>query len=212
MEAPKPAPTADQPSQAANPWEARYQSGDMHWDQGTPAPGLVEFLREHPELPRGPVAVPGCGTGHDVRAWADFGFPAHGFDVAPSAIRHAQERTQAWAARTPAPAQIPSFTLANFLQDPPPLRFNYIFEHTLFCAIQPAERDAYVDALLRWLPPGGTYLAINYILCDGEPPFPVDRTELWRRFRPPFHLIDQWIPRSYPHRTGRELMSWWRRK
>jgi len=27
------------------------------------------------------------------------------------------------------------------------------FEHTLFCAIQPAERDAYVSAVLRWLKP-----------------------------------------------------------
>ena len=104
------------------------------------------------------------------------------------------------------------FTRANFLQDAPPHTFDYVFEHTLFCAIQPEQRDAYVDAVLCWLKPGGTYLAINYIVCEGGPPFPVSRAELWRRLRPCFHLIDQWIPRSYPNRTGRELMSWWRRK
>jgi hypothetical protein len=199
-------------STSPNPWETRYQSGDTHWDKGAPAPGLVEFLHAHPELPRGSVAVPGCGFGHDVRAWAEFGFNAHGFDIAPSAINHAQDRTQAWTATARAQVQPPAFRLADFLHDEAPLQFDYLFEHTLFCAILPAERDAYVEALLRWLKPGGTYLAVNYIVCDGEPPFPVNRAELWRRFRPHFHLIDQWVPRSYHNRTGRELMCWWRRK
>jgi SAM-dependent methyltransferase len=199
-----------------NPWEARYQSGDTHWDKGAPAPGLVEFLREHPELPRGSVAVPGCGTGHDVRAWAEFGFNTHGFDIAPSAIQLARERTAQWAASasltTPAKTS-PTFTLLDFLTDNPPSQFDIVFEHTLFCAIDPADRDRYVTDLLRWLKPGGTYLAINYILCDPNgPPFPTDREELWRRFRPHFHLIDQWVPRSYPNRTGCELMCRWRLK
>lgn len=195
-----------------NPWEERYQSGDTHWDKGAPAPGLVEFLREHPELPRGSVAVPGCGFGHDVRAWADFGFNAAGFDIAPSAIRRAGELTKEWASSRPA-ASVPSFSLSDFLHDDPPFAFDYVFEHTLFCAIQPPERDAYVEALLRWVKPGGTYLAIHYMICDPDgPPFPSTREELWRRFRPHFHLIDQWVPRSYPNRTGRELMCWWRRK
>ncbi|HEU5070247.1 MAG TPA: methyltransferase domain-containing protein [Verrucomicrobiae bacterium] len=193
-----------------NAWEERYQSGDRHWDKGEPAPGLVDFLRDHPELPRGAVAVPGCGLGHDVRAWTAGGFAAHGFDIAPTAIQLAREAQP--QAGDPGSDIAPTFTLANFLHDPPPMPFDYLFEHTLFCAIEPAERDNYVTAALRWLKPGGTYIAINYILCDGEPPFPVDREELWRRFQPHFHLIDQWIPRSYPNRTGRELMSWWRRK
>ena len=207
-----------------NPWEDRYQSGDLHWDKGAPAPGLVEFLREHPELPRGSVAVPGCGTGHDARAMAEFGFDVHGFDIAPSAIQLATTRTQEWAAK---PKQSfaasatkpctslnkPLFSLCDFLEDNPPFAFDYVFEHTLFCAINPSERDRYVEALLRWLKPGGTYLAINYMICDPEgPPFPSTREELWRRFRPQFHLIDQWVPRSYHNRTGRELMCWWRRK
>src|SRR5271168_4912958 len=51
-------------------WEARYQTGDMPWEKGEASPGLVDFLAGHPDLDRGTVAVPGCGTGHDVRAWA----------------------------------------------------------------------------------------------------------------------------------------------
>jgi len=68
-------------------WENRYQTQDMPWEKGAPSPGLVDFLQAHPELTRGTVCVPGCGTGHDVRAWASSGFEASGFDLAPSAIR-----------------------------------------------------------------------------------------------------------------------------
>src|SRR5687768_10519287 len=65
-------------------WEARYQSGDMPWEKSEPSPGLVDFLAARPELPRGTVLVPGCGTGHDARVWAKAGFAVTGFDLAPS--------------------------------------------------------------------------------------------------------------------------------
>jgi methyl halide transferase len=67
-------------------WEHRYQIKDMPWEKGAPSPGLVDFLVANPGLKRGTVAVPGCGTGHDVREFARAGFDTHGFDLAPSAI------------------------------------------------------------------------------------------------------------------------------
>src|SRR5437868_15282618 len=125
------------PKSASSSWETRYQTKDMPWEKGEPSPGLVDFLAVHPKLPHGSVCVPGCGTGHDVRAWAKAGFQAIGYDVAPSAIRLATERTQAAGLRA-------NFQLADFLHDPAPSRFDWVFEHTLFCAIQPNERDDYV--------------------------------------------------------------------
>jgi hypothetical protein len=187
-------------------WESRYQSGDMHWDKGAPSPGLVDFLTAHPELPRGTVCVPGCGAGHDVCAWAHAGFNALGCDIAPSAVQLATESTKAAGLAA-------NFQLADFLRDEPPVLYDWIFEHTLFCAIKPGERDDYVRAVLRWLKPEGQYLAVNYLIVeDGEgPPFPVTRNELWQRFSPHFELETDWVPRSYPNRTGRERMFWWRR-
>ena len=186
-------------------WEQRYQTGEMSWEKGAPSPGLVDFLAARPDLSRGTVCVPGCGTGHDVRAWAQAGFDAFGCDIAPSAIRLATERTKAtgFAAR---------FQLADFLRDEPPVLSDWIFEHTLFCAIKPEERDDYVRAVLRWLKPGGDYLAVNYMIVEADegPPFPVTRDELWRRFSPHFELAADWVPRSYPNRIGRERMFWWR--
>jgi hypothetical protein len=44
------------------------------------------------------------------------------------------------------------------------------------------------------------------------PPFGVAQQELTERFSPHFDLVQGWVPRSYPNRTGLELMLWWRRK
>ena len=188
-------------------WEQLYQSGDTHWDKGAPSPGLVDLLAAQPALPRGTVCVPGCGTGHDVREFARAGFTAFGFDIAPSAIRLAVEKTKAAGLKA-------VFQRANFLQDDPPQLFDWIFEHTLFCAIKPDERNDYVRAVRRWLRPEGQYLAVNYMIVEkGEgPPFPVTREELWQWFSPHFELVAEWLPRSYPNRVGRERMFWWRWK
>ena len=64
------------------------------------------------------------------------------------------------------------------LRDAPPFLFDWVFEHTLFCAIDPAERDEYVRAVLRWLKPNGQYLAVNYLIPDeAGPPFGTTREE-----------------------------------
>jgi methyl halide transferase len=187
-------------------WEQRYQTHDMPWEKGEASPGLVDFLAAHSELPRGTVCVPGCGTGHDVRAWAQAGFSAYGFDIAPSGISLAREKTAAAGLTA-------TFQLADFLRDEPPFQFDWLFEHTLFCAIQLEERDAYVRAVQRWLKPTGQYLAVNYLIPDKDgPPFGATRDELWQRFSPHFNLAGEWVPRSYPNRTGLELMLWWQRK
>jgi methyl halide transferase len=184
-------------------WEQRYQTGDMPWEKGEPSPGLVDFLATHPGLKRGTVCVPGCGAGHDVREFARAGFDAFGFDLAPGAISLAVEKTQAAGLTA-------KFQLADFLRDPPPQKFDWLFEHTLFCAVQPGERDDYVRAVLRWLKPGGIYLAVNYFDCGPDgPPFPTTRAEQLERFSPRFDLLADWTPRSYPNREGKERMFWW---
>jgi SAM-dependent methyltransferase len=169
-------------------WEGRYQSGDMPWEKGEPSPGLVDFLAAHPELPRGTVAVPGCGTGHDARVWAKAGFDVSGFDLAPSAIRLCCEKT-AQAGLTAAFAQ------SDFLADAPPTQFDWL------------------KAVLRWLKPGGQLLAIHYMIRDEQgPPFGVTQEELMERFLPHFELKQGWVPRSYANRTGLELKLWWQRR
>jgi SAM-dependent methyltransferase len=191
---------------SATDWESHYQTGDMPWEKGEASPGLVDFLAAQAELGRGTVCVPGCGTGHDARAWSGAGFDVTGCDLAPSAVRLSRERTLAAGLTA-------EFVQTDFLHDDPPRTFDWLFEHTLYCAIQPGEREQYLRAVLRWLKPGGQYLAVNYLIPDEDgPPFGTTREEVWARFSPHFDLLKEWVPRSYPNRTGLELMLWWRRK
>jgi len=187
-------------------WEQRYLAEDMPWEKGAPSPGLVDFLAAHRDLTGQTVCVPGCGTGHDAREWAKADFRVYGYDLAPSAIRLSAERTQEAGLKA-------EFHFGDFLRDEPPFLFDWVFEHTLFCAIDPGERELYVAAALRWLKPGGQYLAVNYLIPDRDgPPFGTTRDELIERFAPHFSLLSEWVPRSYPNRTGLELMMWWRKK
>jgi cyclopropane fatty-acyl-phospholipid synthase-like methyltransferase len=188
-------------------WENRYQSKDMPWEKGEASPGLVDFLAANSCQQGQSVCIPGCGSGHDVREFARAGFEAHGFDLAPSAFTLAMAKTKAAGLNA-------KFALTDFLHDEPPQKFDWLFEHTLFCAIQPRERDAYVRAVLRWLKPTGHYLAVNYIVIEGDggPPWRTSREEQMERFSPHFDLIADWTPRSFANRVERERMFWWRRK
>ncbi len=187
-------------------WESNYQKNDYPWDKGAPSPGLVDFLKAESQLKRGTVCVPGCGTGHDVREWAQHGFTATGVDIAPTAMQLAREKTKEAGLDA-------EFIVADYLNGTPPQPFDWVFEHTLFCAIQPEERDSYVSATHRWLRPGGDYLAVYYLIEDEDgPPFPSTREEILRRFSDLFGLKREWTPRSYPNRTNLELMIWWQAK
>ena len=175
---------------------------------GSRRPGLVEFLASNEAaLPLGQALVPGCGRGHDARALAKAGWQVTGLDIAPSSVPLAQELAAAEGLKI-------DFQHGNFLDAEPPQPFDLLFEHTLFCAINPWQRDAYVRAAKRWLRPGGTYLAVNYIITDddGEPPFSTTAGELDERLLPAFELIRRWVPRSYENRQGKELMNLWRRR
>ena len=191
---------------APKEWEARYRRNEHPWDKGEPSPGLVDFLRDRTELVPGTVCVPGCGFGHDARQWARHGFRVTGIDISPTAVKRAREAAE----RDDLPVR---FQVADFLADEPETPFDWVFEHTFFCAIEPDQRERYVRSVLRWLRPGGHYLAVYYLLQEEDgPPYPVDRPEILERFASRFDLRQEWRPRSWEHRVDLELMIWWTAK
>ena len=190
---------------AVDVWQDRYLVKDTPWDKGEASPGLVDFLGSR-ELTPGSVCVPGCGLGHDARASAARGFRALGVDIASAAAELS-------ATRARSEGNVAEFVCGDFLGDDPPAQFDWVFEHTFFCAIQPAQRTDYVRAVLRWLKPAGHYLAVNYLIPDVEgPPFGTCRAELLERFSPYFLLREEWAPRSYPNRANLELMLLWQKR
>lgn len=180
-------------------WEACYVEGRAGWDKGAAAPPLLDFMREHPI--GGEVLVPGCGTGHDVRALAGQpGAIVTGLDLAPTAIRKAGEFERAGSERY--------MTGCFFeMRQSHASRFDWVVEHTLFCAIEPSERTRYVETVSTVLKPGGKLLAIFYLdpIAKQGPPYPVSREEIQSLFALSFTTLRDEKPGScYPEREGRE--------
>jgi SAM-dependent methyltransferase len=184
-------------------WEDHYRRGETPWEKGAPSPGLVDFLAREPI--HGKVLVPGCGKGHDVRAIAASADEVIGIDIAPSAVVAAQAFPTAGRE---------CYEVADLFALPPFRRgsFDWVWEHTCFCAIQPAQRPAYVEAVAGALRPSGQLLAIFYLDPGNDspeegPPFEVSIAELDRLFLPHFSLVREWLPeRTYAGREGREWM------
>ena len=188
-------------------WNQAYEDGDTPWDKGYAAPPLCAFM----ETRRigGRVLVPGCGTGHDVRALAGQGADVVGLDVAESALRK--------AARYPAVGG-ERYRLGDFLAPEPChiAAYDWLVEHTCLCAIDPSERATYAESVRRVLKPGGYFLAIffrkvqNYT-GDG-PPHPIGRAAIDQLFASDFEQLESSIPpQSYPSRPyGAEEVRWMR--
>lgn len=187
-------------------WENAYQRNDTPWDKGSPSPGLLDLLAFHPLSGR--ILVPGCGSGHDVRAIAASpNARPIGLDISPSAIERARAVPQ---------SGLEEYVVGDLFELPTALRgsLDAVWEHTCFCAIPRARRVDYVRAVHCALRPGGDLFAIFYLdpgMDDPEsgPPFDVSVAELDALFVKSglFELLDEWLPRrSYPGREGREWM------
>ena len=186
-------------------WDGRYEAGTTPWDKGYGAPPLAEFLDR--SRVDGRVLVPGCGRGHDVRLLASHGAEPVGLDI--SALAIAQARTFPTVGNE-------EFREGDFLNGGCGKEaFDWVFEHTCFCAIHPEERGAYVEAVHRALKPAGHFLAIFFVTIEDPegPPFPISEAEIDRLFQNRFETIESWVPgRSYPEREGREAMRLMRKK
>ena len=203
-------------------WEARYKEMNTPWDKGGPSPGLVHFLAATPL--HGRVLVPGCGYGHDVRSIAEAGgasVEVLGIDIAPSAVRGAQ------AVSACEDACNFRYEVADLFALPTPYlgTFDWVWEHTCFCAIDPALREKYAASVAKALKPGGHFLAVHYMnpwdeeeiqAAEGKtlgPPFGCTTDELNALFTPYFDLLRDWVPcHTYPGREGREQMRLYVRK
>jgi methyl halide transferase len=166
------------------------------------------WLRSKDPLSPERVLLPGCGRGYDLVPWAELlGIErVDGLDIAPNAVMDARILIENYAGKT-------SVELGDFF-DPkyPAGSYDWLWEHTCFCAIPPAMRDAYVASAARALRPGGYLLAVFFLnpWDAGEdqtqgPPFGVSREELSQRFLVNFTQEARWAPDdTYPERVGRE--------
>ncbi|MDF1814452.1 MAG: methyltransferase [Verrucomicrobiales bacterium] len=192
-------------------WEELYRDGISPWDKGAPAPPLVNWMQKNPGLLQGRILVPGCGFGHDVREIVKASPSAEvlGIDISPTALQAAGKLPKAGSETY---EQMDLFALPDTLKN----SFDWIWEHTCFCAISPARRDEYVDAVHGALDNDGQLLAVFYLdpydedhRPGGGPPHGTSREELEDRFLSGGRFIveEKFVPEvSYEGREEREMI------
>jgi SAM-dependent methyltransferase len=186
-------------------WDTRYRDGATPWDAGRVPPKLAQWLPREPAARR--VLVPGCGSGYEVRAFAEHGDDVLGIDFSDAAIEAARRTLGELAGRV---------RKADFfaLDDAQP--FDLVYERTFLCALPPRERLRWARRIAELVRAGGL-LAGFFYYGDGErgPPFGITARELHALLDPAFALLeDEAVPaaQSVPVLAGNERWQLWKRR
>jgi pimeloyl-ACP methyl ester carboxylesterase/SAM-dependent methyltransferase len=139
-------------------WDDSY-AATPHWDLGRPQPAM-RALAEAGAI-RGRVLDVGCGTGEHVLMCAALGLDATGVDLAPAALRAAEDKARERGLRA-------RFVLgdAQRLTDLG-LSYDTVLDCGLFHIFDDAERATYAANVRTVLTPGGRYLMLCF--SDQEP-------------------------------------------
>ena len=186
-----------------NSWEKIYQTNDAGWDIGKPAPPFASLLEDKPTwLTNGSMAAFGAGLGHDAAYFAKNGFEVTAIDFAPSAVEGIKSYSKNLENLTP--------LLGDILNLPGDLEscFDYVLEHTCFCAIPPKNRVKYVESVTKVLKPGGILFGLFYRFDptdDKGPPHATSEEEVKELFEKDFEILEWETPNnSHGRRKNRE--------
>ena len=133
-------------------WQDKFEHGTTPWDRGAPSPRLVAWLDDKTLQPCR-IAVPGCGSGHEVVLLAQRGFEVVALDYAAAAVA----RTRGALERAGVAAQVIEGNVLDWQPDAP---FDAVYEQTCICALHPDHWVNYAIALHSWFKPGGRLFAL----------------------------------------------------
>jgi SAM-dependent methyltransferase len=188
----------------ASNWEERYQSQTTPWDLGEAAPAFKSLLNSENKPEPGKTAVLGCGRGYDAVLFAEFGFEVIGFDFAPTAITDSISLAQ----KSQIKAQFLQRDIFD-LKTEFPQHFDYVVEHTCFCAIPLERRTEYVQLVRSILRPNGKLIALFFTHNrPGGPPFGSTPAQIRQYFEADFEfLFLEPVVNSVPSRQGEEHLG-----
>ena len=180
-------------------WDTRYRDGVTPWDAGGVPPRLVQWLAAQPAGRR--LLVPGCGSGYEVRQFAEHGDDVLGIDFSDAALERARELA------------LPVRKADFFALDEPP--FDVVYERTFLCALPRPRWPDWSARIAMLVRPGGL-LAGFFFFDDNErgPPFGISMAALRTLLEPAFRLLeDEAVPaeQSVPVLSGKERWQVWRR-
>ncbi|KHD88652.1 MAG: hypothetical protein OM95_07550 [Bdellovibrio sp. ArHS] len=170
------------------------------WNLGEPAEALKDMLPRL-KIARSRILVLGCGEGHDAAFFATAGHFVTAVDISPEAIERAKKNYGHLSNLTFLEADL--FKLPRDFDQ----AFDVVFEHTCYCAINPAKRQDLVKVWNRVLVSGGHLMGVFFTFEKRQgPPYGGTEWELRQRLKSSYHPIfwGRW-QKSVPRRQGKEL-------
>jgi SAM-dependent methyltransferase len=188
-------------------WTNKYcETTSPGWNLDEPHPSLDGVVAQIKPL-KGRLAVLGCGYGHDAHYFAKKGHIVSAFDISPKAIEIAEEKYQE--------QHLNIFCQDVFsLTDSHRQNFDYIFEHTMYCAIPPDRRRELIKLWWNLLDEGGHLMGVFFVNPRrGGPPYGGSEWELQRLLEPYFDFR-YWtrLKNSPEWRNGAELFVYAQKK
>ena len=185
-------------------WDSRYREGRTPWDfQGVPV-ALTRWIAAAPS--GGSALIPGCGSGYEVRAFADAGWDVTAIDYAPTAVDRARRALGVLGDKV---------LLADFFaHDFGCRRFDVIYERTFLCALAPALWPTYGRRLAELLVDGGTLIGtFFYGTNEDPPPHPLTAEAADAVLGPHFErIVDEAVTDSLPMFEGQERWQVWEKR
>jgi len=191
-------------------WEGAWKEGRTPWDEGRSPPALLRLV-ERGRVPPGKIFVPGCGTGYDLGTLARSDRTVIGLDLSERA------RDAFIASHTSLPGEV-AFVVGDFFAFEPDEPFDFVWDYTFFCALDPTQRAPWAQVMSRLVRRHGVLATLLFPYADPiperqGPPWPIN-TELVRSLvREAFELIEASdVEESHPGREGKERLALWRRR
>jgi SAM-dependent methyltransferase len=181
-------------------WEKRFRENFTPWDAGRVPSALERFLLTEPRGRR--VLIPGCGSGYEVRAFAEAGHDVLAVDFAPAAVERAQAILGPFADRV---------RLADFFEGDLGAPYDLVYERAFLCSLPRPLRPRYAQRVRELLGPRGR-IAGFFFFEDGErgPPFGLKSGELEALLSLSFEEIeDKAVDDSIPIFAGKERWKIW---
>lgn len=192
-------------------WADGLQKGSRFDVAGVSLTLAAELARSsHATRPGMTAFVPGCGRAYDAIALAEHGFESVvALDLSPSACEAARQELDASA--SPAASRV-EIRCGDFLA-PTEQRFDFIWDCTFLCALDPSVRHQWASQMRSLLAPSGELLTCVFPIGEreGGPPYQMS-VSLVRDLLEPIGLeavevLDQLPIEEQHRRPGDELSS-----
>lgn len=177
-------------------WSERYQRNQTGWDLGQVSPPLKAFF-DQIEDTSVRILIPGCGNGYEAIYLWNTGFKnVHVVDLAKAPLGNIEKRC----------SNFPSNQLlhGDFFEHEG--TYDYIFEQTMFCAIDPSLRQQYANKVHSLLAENGKLVGVLFDKeFEGGPPYGGNETEYRRYFKSFSEVELEACYNSIAPRQGSEL-------